>query len=342
MDQPGFAADILREPAALAALLDRYAEPGRPARRRLAGRRPARAAARHGQLAVRRPDGGGAAARRAASTPTSSWRRRRGRSRRRPTRSRSASPPRARAPRRSRRSRATTARSRTIALTNYPERELATHADVVLPMLAGPEEGGIACRSFQATLAVLHLLAGVPAGCPAAGGGSGAGTRRRPRCLARRAARAGRRRARVRDRAVRAALLGAAVGADVPGGAADRRRRLRDRRLAARRPVPDEVPAVPGAALHRLALRRRGAALGARARLRRDRRRQDDRGGRPARSGAGRPPGSGSGRDDGGRARGVRALAPAPRLARRRGPRARGAATGGEARRTRSGGPART
>src|SRR5262249_3055142 len=53
--------------------------------------------------------------------------------------------------------------SRTIALTNYPERELATHADVVLPMLAGPEEGGIACRSFQATLAVLHLLAGVPA-----------------------------------------------------------------------------------------------------------------------------------------------------------------------------------
>ena len=30
MDQPGFQADILREPAALAALLDRYAETGGP------------------------------------------------------------------------------------------------------------------------------------------------------------------------------------------------------------------------------------------------------------------------------------------------------------------------
>ncbi len=29
-------------------------------------------------------------------------------------------------------------------------------------MLAGVEEGGIACRSFQATLALLHLIAGVP------------------------------------------------------------------------------------------------------------------------------------------------------------------------------------
>ena len=41
---------------------------------------------------------------------------------------------------------------------------------------------------------------------------------------------------------------------------------------------------------------------------------QDDRGGRPARSRAGRPPGGGAGRDDGCRARGVRALASSARV----------------------------
>jgi glucosamine--fructose-6-phosphate aminotransferase (isomerizing) len=53
--------------------------------------------------------------------------------------------------------------SRTAAITNYPDGAIAAHADTVLPLLAGVEEGGIACRSYQATLAVLHLLAGVPA-----------------------------------------------------------------------------------------------------------------------------------------------------------------------------------
>jgi glutamine---fructose-6-phosphate transaminase (isomerizing) len=55
-------------------------------------------------------------------------------------------------------------RSRTLAITNYPGRALAGHADEVIEMATGPEDGGIACRSFQATLAILHLLAGTPAG----------------------------------------------------------------------------------------------------------------------------------------------------------------------------------
>jgi fructoselysine-6-P-deglycase FrlB-like protein len=53
--------------------------------------------------------------------------------------------------------------SRTVAITNRPDRALAATADVVLPLLAGEEEGGVSCRSFQATVALLHLLAGVPA-----------------------------------------------------------------------------------------------------------------------------------------------------------------------------------
>ena len=54
--------------------------------------------------------------------------------------------------------------SRTIAITNYPERALAEGADHVLPLLAGVEEGGVSCKSFQTTLAVLALLGGAPAG----------------------------------------------------------------------------------------------------------------------------------------------------------------------------------
>lgn len=50
--------------------------------------------------------------------------------------------------------------SRTIALTNFPARELAAEADEVLPLLAGTEAGGISSRSFQTTVALLHLLAG--------------------------------------------------------------------------------------------------------------------------------------------------------------------------------------
>lgn len=53
--------------------------------------------------------------------------------------------------------------SRTLAITNFPDRELGAVADEVLPLGAGEELGGIACKTFQATLAVLWLLAGVPA-----------------------------------------------------------------------------------------------------------------------------------------------------------------------------------
>ncbi len=52
-------------------------------------------------------------------------------------------------------------RSRTIAVTNVPGAALSEVADVVLPLLAGREQGGVACRTFQATLAVLLRLAGV-------------------------------------------------------------------------------------------------------------------------------------------------------------------------------------
>ena len=47
---------------------------------------------------------------------------------------------------------------RLVAITNEPESELAGMADLTLPLLAGPERGGIACRSYQATVAVLLLL----------------------------------------------------------------------------------------------------------------------------------------------------------------------------------------
>ncbi len=52
--------------------------------------------------------------------------------------------------------------SRTIAITNYPERTLTSGADHVLPLLAGVEEGGVSCKSYQTTLATLALLGGTP------------------------------------------------------------------------------------------------------------------------------------------------------------------------------------
>ena len=54
--------------------------------------------------------------------------------------------------------------SPTIAVTNHPERPLGHVADVALPLLAGEEVGGIACASYQCTLAVLLLLAARIAG----------------------------------------------------------------------------------------------------------------------------------------------------------------------------------
>jgi glutamine---fructose-6-phosphate transaminase (isomerizing) len=50
--------------------------------------------------------------------------------------------------------------SRVVAITNKPESRLAGVADVVLPVEAGVERGGVACRTYQATLAVLIRLAG--------------------------------------------------------------------------------------------------------------------------------------------------------------------------------------
>lgn len=49
--------------------------------------------------------------------------------------------------------------STVVAVTNDPASALARTADVVLPLEAGEERGGVACRTYQATLAVLLLLA---------------------------------------------------------------------------------------------------------------------------------------------------------------------------------------
>lgn len=50
--------------------------------------------------------------------------------------------------------------SRCVAITNDPASDLVDAADVILPLLAGREEGGVACLTYQATVAVLLLLAG--------------------------------------------------------------------------------------------------------------------------------------------------------------------------------------
>ena len=50
--------------------------------------------------------------------------------------------------------------STTVAVTNAPESDLANAAEVVLPLLAGTEEGGVSCLTYQATVAALLLLAG--------------------------------------------------------------------------------------------------------------------------------------------------------------------------------------
>lgn len=48
-----------------------------------------------------------------------------------------------------------------VAVTNDPGSRLASVADVVVPLEAGEETGGIACRTFRATIAALALLSGV-------------------------------------------------------------------------------------------------------------------------------------------------------------------------------------
>lgn len=57
---------------------------------------------------------------------------------------------------------------RVVAVTNEPGSALARAAEATLPLLAGEEQGGIACRTFQATVAVLLLLAGRVLGEPSA------------------------------------------------------------------------------------------------------------------------------------------------------------------------------
>ena len=49
-------------------------------------------------------------------------------------------------------------RSRVVAVTNEPTSPLAAIADVVVPLEAGIEVGGVACRTFQHTLLVLLAL----------------------------------------------------------------------------------------------------------------------------------------------------------------------------------------
>jgi glucosamine--fructose-6-phosphate aminotransferase (isomerizing) len=52
--------------------------------------------------------------------------------------------------------------SRVLAITNTPESALAAATDDSLDVLAGPEAGGVACRSFACTQAVLALMCGAP------------------------------------------------------------------------------------------------------------------------------------------------------------------------------------
>ena len=47
---------------------------------------------------------------------------------------------------------------RLVAVTNRPESELGRAADVVVPLLAGVEASGVACRTFRATFAVLDAV----------------------------------------------------------------------------------------------------------------------------------------------------------------------------------------
>ena len=54
----------------------------------------------------------------------------------------------------------------TVAVTNRADSQLAAGCDVVLPLHAGDEAGGVASRTFHATVAVLQMLAARLAGDP--------------------------------------------------------------------------------------------------------------------------------------------------------------------------------
>ena len=205
MKPDAFLRDVLAAPERLAACSTRT-----PAARLAASRASAVAARclhRHGELALRCAPRGGAAALARVSTPSPSSPRPGSRPRRRPGRSRSGSRQ-AGSTRRDRRGarppprhESHASRSRTT-----PTASLRRSADVVLPLHAGTEEGGVACLTFQATLAVLQPPRREPAVDDLRARGRGG---RRPACGPRRLAARARRPPRggthdVRDRACRA------------------------------------------------------------------------------------------------------------------------------------------
>jgi fructoselysine-6-P-deglycase FrlB-like protein len=55
-------------------------------------------------------------------------------------------------------------RSLVVGVTNDPDSALAEMADLVVPLLAGEETAGIACRTYRATIAAVALLTGALAG----------------------------------------------------------------------------------------------------------------------------------------------------------------------------------
>jgi fructoselysine-6-P-deglycase FrlB-like protein len=61
-------------------------------------------------------------------------------------------------------------RAPVVALTNAPGSPVTEGADLVVPMLAGREEGGVACRTFQHTLALLLALVSRLTGGPGTAG----------------------------------------------------------------------------------------------------------------------------------------------------------------------------
>lgn len=163
MDPEAFRDDILAGPAALAALADAYAGPDSPLRALPAGIAGAQRviltglgsslSAARGTAARLRAAGREAVAETASSTPEH------------------AAPPRAgtllvaisatgRTPETVQAARRHRGASTVVAVTNDLGSPLAEAADVALPLLSGDERGGVACRTFQATLAVLHLVFG--------------------------------------------------------------------------------------------------------------------------------------------------------------------------------------
>jgi glucosamine--fructose-6-phosphate aminotransferase (isomerizing) len=119
-----------------------------------------------------------------------------------------------------------------VAMTNTGDAALSRDADLVVPMHAGREVGGVACRSYQHTLALLMSLEErlVESATPSIGRLLRVAAEASDDLLERR----------VRRRPSSSAVVGAAVGAHAARRAADRRRRMRVRRLVARRRLPHE------------------------------------------------------------------------------------------------------